>query len=159
MGSGKSTLGKRAAKKLSVPFVDTDKVFVNRHGAITNFFRQHGEEKFRDLECHVLRDVLEDAVSGSVIATGGGIVLRPENRALLHNHLVIFLDTSAEQVVRRLSTAKRPLLQNDPDAWSKIYEARLPLYQQVAKETLITSGKPISKAVDELVDIVERWAK
>lgn len=159
MGSGKSTLGKRVAKRLGVRFIDTDKEFSKRHGAITNFFQRNGEERFRELETEVLEEVLQDAEDGAVVATGGGIVLRPENRALLHGHLVVFLDTTAEQVSNRISTAKRPLLQGDPEAWTKIYLQRLPLYQQVAKETLITAGKPISGTVDELLKIIERWRR
>lgn len=157
MGSGKSTLGKRVAKQMAIPFVDTDKEFSKRYGAITTFFKLHGEEGFRDHESEILKEVLQKAKGGSVIATGGGIILRPANRELLHGHLVIFLDTTVEQVNSRLNTSKRPLLQSDPGAWSRIYQERLPLYQQVAKETLVTAGKPISATVDELIKIVERW--
>lgn len=157
MGSGKSTLGKRLAKHLNYSFVDTDKVFTKRHGSISSFFEVNGEDKFRDFETGVLKELLAEESDGVVIATGGGIVLRAANRELLHDQLVIFLDTTADQVANRLSTDKRPLLKDDPNAWSRIYEQRLPLYQQVAKETLVTAGKPIVAVVKELVKIVERW--
>jgi shikimate kinase len=159
MGSGKTTLGKRAAKQLELLFVDTDKVFVARHGAISAFFETEGEQKFRDLESGILQELLSEHPEDCVIATGGGIVLRPTNRDLLKRQFVVFLETSSEQVSKRLSTSKRPLLRDDPGAWGKIYEERLPLYREVAKTTLTTAVKPISKSVQDLVDIIQKQRK
>lgn len=159
MGSGKTTLGKRAAKRLGISFVDTDKEFVRQHGEIAMFFSERGEGEFRTLETEVLRKVLESAEDDVLIATGGGIVLRPENRELMKDELVVFLDTQSDHISARLNLAKRPLLKDDPEAWERIYLERLPLYREVAVCTLNTSNKPISKSVQDLVELIENWGK
>ena len=159
MGSGKTTLGKRAAKRLGLPFLDTDKEFVRQHGEISRFFSESGEEEFRKLETKVFREVLEGGEDKRIIATGGGIVLRPENRDLMKGQLVVFLDTQADRISGRLNLAKRPLLKDDPEAWERIYLQRLPLYREVAVCTLNTSNQPISKSVQDLIELIENWGK
>ena len=81
MAAGKTSLGRRVAKDLGVPFVDTDVVFTRQHGAITDFFAQHGEAAFREME----HQAVVDACAGqqAVIATGGGVLLREDNRAIV----------------------------------------------------------------------------
>ena len=78
MGSGKTTLGKKLAKELDLPFSDTDKLVAREHGAIVDIFAKFGEEHFRTLETGALIKALE---VGGVIATGGGVVLSEENRS------------------------------------------------------------------------------
>ncbi len=150
MGAGKTTLGKKLAKSLSVEFLDTDKLISKDHGPITSLFENLGEQAFREIETNVLRHALS---KDAVIATGGGIVLRDANRELLKNHRVIFLDSSAKHVLPKINVEKRPLLKSNPDAWGEIYNQRLPLYKEVAKETLFTGGKPVSVALKELIEL------
>ena len=153
MGAGKTTLGKKLAKVLSIDFVDTDKVVAKEHGPIPTIFEKFGESHFRNLETKALKDALNKQ---AVIATGGGIILQQENRDLLSQANVIFLDTATKHVLPKLNTDKRPLLKENPAIWDEIYSARLPLYREVAKRTLFTGGKPVSVALQELEHLVKK---
>jgi len=120
-GVGKSTVGRRLAKQLDVPFTDCDSVLERRIGEpIATFFEREGEAAFRDAEQGLLREVVEDsAARGAVIATGGGVVLREANRRLLHDLTVcIWLDARPEALLERLGrNNRRPLLRvADPKA-------------------------------------------
>jgi shikimate kinase len=147
MGSGKTTLGKKLAKELNWAFTDTDKVIAGKHGAITKIFAQHGEEYFRDLEVYELAQALQ---VGGVVATGGGVVLREENRKLLSESHTVFLDTTSEFVLGKLNLSKRPLLKDNPERWQEIYDARKPLYEQCATATVFTGGKSLKSLITAL---------
>lgn len=115
MGSGKSTVGKLLARNLSYPFIDTDHEIVKREKrSINKIFETDGEDYFRNLETQVLKDL--DPSSKMIVATGGGIVLRSENREIMSNKgIVFFLDTPVEQIAKRLEgDTERPLLKNSP---------------------------------------------
>ena len=150
MGAGKTTLGKKLAKKHELRFADTDRLVASKHGAITRIFEKQGEERFRSLETEYLKIALENF---DVVATGGGVVLRPENRELLTGHLVIFLDTSAEYVLGKINLEKRPLLKADPEAWERIYLERLPLYESTAGAKIFTGERPIKTLMKELEEL------
>ena len=109
-GSGKSTVGRLCAKALNLPFVDADKFLEQREGrSVADIFASSGEGYFRDLESRVLTDLCRR--EGIVLATGGGAVLRRENRRLLRDGgLVIFLDRSPWAIRRTLRRQGRPLL-------------------------------------------------
>lgn len=156
MGSGKTTLGKKLAKLHGVEFIDTDKLISKEHGAIPAIFESFGEDHFRNLETQALSAALEKQ---AVVATGGGIVLREQNRDLLKQHLVVFLDSASKHVLPKLNTDKRPLLKDNPAVWDEIYSARLPLYKEVARKTLFTGGKPVSAALQELDQLVTKEQK
>ena len=135
MGAGKSTIGKLLAVQLGLPFADSDKVLEERTGAdIPWIFDVEGESGFRKREHAILQDLCNG--EPQVIATGGGIVLLPENRQLLIAHgLVVYLCASLDQLVERTSkNSNRPLLQvADPRAkLLEILEQREPLYREVA---------------------------
>ena len=103
MGAGKTRIGKRVAKALGVPFTDTDKVIVARHGVIADIFDQHGEPHFRALE----RDVVHEALQGEgVVSLGGGAVLDEASRAELRELPVVYLTISADAVESRLGDGK-----------------------------------------------------
>ncbi|MFM1779160.1 MAG: hypothetical protein RIS51_305 [Actinomycetota bacterium] len=153
MGAGKTTLGKKLAKLLSIEFADTDKIIAKQHGPIPVIFEKFGESHFRDLETAALKGVLHKQ---AVVATGGGIILQQENRDLLSQANVIFLDSASKHVLPKLNTDKRPLLRENPAIWDEIYSARLPLYKEVAKSTLFTGGKPVSVALQELEKLVKK---
>lgn len=131
MAAGKTSLGRRVAKELGIPFVDTDAVFVRGHGPIAAFFAEHGEAEFRRIEAEIVRSEL--ATPGPrIVALGGGAVLDPATREILAAHPVVLLMTTEAAVLRTANIAKRPLLRDDPGAWSRILDARLPLYEEAA---------------------------
>jgi len=150
MGAGKTTLGKKLAKKLGVKFADTDRLIGARHGSITRIFDKHGEDHFRNLESKALERALNEF---DVVATGGGVVLREENRNMLAGHRVIFLDTNSESVLGKINLEKRPLLKNDPSAWDRIYSERVELYKSVASATLCTGSRPMRTLMSELEEL------
>ena len=152
-GGGKSTVGRHLARRLDVPFVDTDAEIERRLGCpIRTFFEQEGEDRFRDVESSMLAELL--ASTHGVIATGGGIVLRPENRDLLLAHTnCIYLRSTPEELFRRLRhDSKRPLLQvADPLArLREMYATRHPLYRKAA-HFVVETGRP---SVTTLVNMI-----
>lgn len=152
MGAGKTTLGKKLAKALDLPFTDTDRLVESEHGKITDIFEKEGEQRFRDYEQQALSQAL---TTGGVVATGGGVVLRDANRQVLRDHRVIFLDTNADSVLKRVNLLKRPLLRDNPERWTEIYQERLPLYEEVSTSKLFTGNRPIKALVSELKTKVE----
>jgi shikimate kinase len=143
-GSGKSTVGRQLARLLGWPFVDSDAEIVRRIGMpIRAFFEQSGEAAFRALESQVLAELLATP-GGVVVATGGGAVLRPENRELLKsNAQCVYLRASVDELWRRLRhDTHRPLLQvADPHRKLRdLFHERDPLYREVARHT-VESGR------------------
>lgn len=135
-GSGKSTVGRQLARQLGLPFVDSDAEFERRLGVpIREYFDVHGEASFRDEEARVIEALTQDSV-GVVLATGGGAVLRPENRERLRSTShVFYLRSSPDELHRRLRhDTHRPLLQvADPlRRLRDLYRDRDPLYRQTA---------------------------
>ncbi|MCU1544574.1 MAG: shikimate kinase [Microbacteriaceae bacterium] len=146
-GAGKTRLGKRIAKLLDVPFIDTDKRIVAQHGPIPAIFSEHGEARFRELEREqVIRALGERAV----VALGGGAVLDPSTQADLVEHRVAQLSVSAEAVERRITGDKRPLV-NGVAAWSALVEKRKPIYDRLARRTFDTSRMPLDTIAADLV--------
>ena len=117
-GSGKSTVGRLLAGRLDIPFADVDHAIQDRAGmSVSELFSQRGEAAFRELESEVLQSLI--AAGPSVIATGGGTVLKPENRSLLKERtLAVYLEASLPELWRRVRrSSRRPLLQvADPQA-------------------------------------------
>jgi shikimate kinase len=153
MGSGKTSVGRRVAKKLGESFVDTDAMVVREHGPIADLFAATGEAHFRELEREAVRAALEGT---GVIALGGGAVLDADTQADLQNHRVVFLTVSPRVIARRVEGSNRPLL-HDGDAlerWTTIFAERLPLYESLASVTFDTSSGPLS----DIVDAIAAWA-
>ncbi len=152
-GSGKSTVGRQLARRLGLAFTDSDHVIEQRIGChIRDFFEREGEAAFRDIEAQVIAEL---AASGSgVLATGGGTVLRSENRAHLRSGgQVVYLRSSPEELFRRLRhDTQRPLLQvADPlTRLRDLFAQRDPLYREAAHFTIET-GRP---SVPTLVNMV-----
>ncbi len=154
-GAGKSTVGKVLARRLGLPFVDSDHVMEQRLGCpIRTYFEQQGEERFRDLEQEIISELGSPPATG-VLATGGGAVLREANRRQLHaNAYVIYLRSSPDQVFQRVRhDRKRPLLQvDDPLARLKALHAqRDPLYREVAHLTMDTGRPSLQTLVNTIV--------
>ena len=157
-GSGKSTVGKLLARRLGLPFADSDHVLEQRMGCpIRTYFEQQGEERFRDLEQSVIAEL--SAIPG-VLATGGGAVLREANRRQLHGQtFVIYLRSSPDQVFQRVRhDRKRPLLQvDDPLARLKALHAeRDPLYRETAHLTMDTGRPSLQTLVNMIVMQLEQ---
>lgn len=154
MGSGKSSVGRLAAKALGFQFVDTDHLITEKTGKqIAEIFQSEGEEAFRELETSALEE-LSTRVH-SVISTGGGAVLSAKNRNLLREiGFVACLGASAEVLFERVSrNSKRPLLQtaNPRETLSKLIEARSSFYSETAHWEMDTSTISQTTAVDRLV--------
>lgn len=157
MGAGKSTLGRLLATRLNYQFLDTDNLIEERTGAdIPWIFDVEGEEGFRERETAVLEECV--GMRDSVVATGGGIVLRTGNRELLARaDKVVYLQASIEHLVERTHKDKRrPLLQvEDPRAKIvELYHQRDPLYRSVADEVVVTDGQSLKTLVQNIVDLI-----
>ncbi|SMF51541.1 shikimate kinase [Alteromonadaceae bacterium Bs31] len=157
MGAGKSTIGRLLAQRLCCEFFDTDHLIEERTGAdIPWIFDVEGEAGFRERESSVLAEMTE--LSSGVVATGGGIVMREDNRKLLKSKCkVVYLTASIEQLVERTyKDKKRPLLQvKDPKAKIvELFELRDPLYRDVADHVLMTDSRSPKHVVQALVNYI-----
>jgi shikimate kinase len=155
-GTGKTSVARELAALLGVKWVDADAVLEVRAGkTIRQIFADDGEPAFRDLESSVLRDL---ATFGGVVATGGGVVLRPENREILKQGLVVWLTAPAEVIWRRMqadvSTAdRRPnLAQGGLDEVKSLLAIREPLYRECASAIVDSTN-------DGVLAIAERIRK
>ena len=148
MGAGKTTIG----RLLDPAFADMDALLVRRlEMPIVDYFTRYGEESFRLQESLLLQELLDG--QSSVIATGGGIVLKPENRELLKkNPCNIYLRIDFERLYQRLAadpTTKRPLfLAKNQEEFRALYEQRLPLYEEVATHVIDVADKTPEKIVE-----------
>ena len=152
-GSGKSTVGRSLARRLALPFHDSDHLIEQRLGcSIREYFAREGEDAFRDVEEQVLRALAQGP--SAVVATGGGAVLRPATReALRAGGQVIYLRSTPEELYRRVRhDTQRPLLQvADPMARLRALHAeRDPLYREAA-HFHIETGRP---SVPTLVNMI-----
>lgn len=152
-GSGKTTVGRNLARRLSLSFRDTDHLVEERIGcSIREFFEREGEERFRDIEEQVI--AAQEASEPCVLATGGGAVLREANRqALRRSGHVVYLRAMPDELWRRLRhDRQRPLLQvADPqDRLRDLYSSRDPLYRATA-DIVVETGRP---SVASLVNMV-----
>jgi shikimate kinase len=147
MGVGKSTVGKKLAKIIKVPFCDTDSLVVDQYGPIDKYFEEHGEESFRQVEHEALVRALK---SPGVIATGGGAVLLSASQDALRDATVVYLSTDGKHMGSRLRKSSRPLIKNGLEDWKRIYEARKDTYEKVADLEINTSGHPLSQTIAEI---------
>ena len=147
MGAGKTTIGRELGLLLERRFVDSDDVIVARAEAtIPQIFARDGEAGFRALEKEVCRDLA--AEKGLVIATGGGMLIDPENRALmLASGLVVCLDATVETIRRRLSGAKNRPLAAD---WETLFEKRREAYAAIPLHVDVTNKTP-RKIAQEII--------
>ena len=156
MGCGKTTVGRQLASKLNQDFFDTDHEIINKTGvSIDHIFDIEGEEGFRRRESEVLESLCD--MNNIVIATGGGVVLLPQNRLVLKNAgVVVYLSSSVEQLLRRTAKSKtRPLLENSSDRQKTITEivsARDKYYREVATIVIDTTGKILNEVIDIIMN-------
>ena len=158
MGAGKSTIGRLLAKELRLPFKDSDKEIEQRTGAdIPWIFDVEGEQGFREREQAVIAELCEQA--DMVLATGGGVVMRAENRAALkRGGCVVYLHASVEQQIQRTAKDRnRPLLRTaDPaKVLADLLALRDPLYREVADVIVETDERPPRMVVQEILERIQ----
>jgi shikimate kinase len=154
MGAGKSSVGKRLAKLLSRKFYDCDKVLEDRTGvAITTIFELEGEQGFRQRETKILQELV--STENAVIATGGGVILLPDNITFLNQgSMIIYLKASvSSQIKRTRHDKKRPLLQTQDRhaTLQSLAKTRNPLYEKIADITIDTDTQSISSSIDRII--------
>ncbi len=154
MGSGKSSIGRQLARRLGFQFLDTDQLIVERtRKEISQIFAEQGEAAFRDLETATLHSIAH--LNRCVIATGGGAVIREQNRELMRElGFVVCLTASEEVIFERVSrNSKRPLLQTaDPrGTLSALLASRREFYASAAQFTLDTTQLSHSQAVEGVI--------
>lgn len=154
MGVGKTTVGKKLAKSLSLPFIDTDAIVVRSHGDIATIFANQGEAQFRAFEEDA---VLDSLGKQAVIATGGGAVLSQRIREALSVAVVVYLSTDGRHIAGRIANSNRPLLKTGISDWRTIYESRKHLYEQVADITVDTSASSLSSTIDQITQELKRF--
>jgi shikimate kinase len=136
MASGKTKIGKRIARLLNSPRLDSDKMFVASHGPISDYFTANGEQAFRELEAQFVADAL---ASDAVVSLGGGAVLSEKTQELLSSLPVVLLTVSPEAVEERLGDGKRPLVADGVESWIKIFQNRRTIYERLASRSYDTS--------------------
>ncbi|MBI5792371.1 MAG: shikimate kinase [Rhodocyclales bacterium] len=152
-GAGKTTIGRQLARRLERTFVDADHEIEARTGVrIPLIFDIEGEQGFRDREAKVIADLAGD--SNLIVATGGGAVLRPENRAALkQSGTVVYLQAAPRLLFERTRLdPNRPLLQvaNPMQKIEELFAQRDPLYREVADIVVNSLGGSISHLVKQL---------
>ena len=154
MGAGKSTLGRHLSQILDYPFFDSDRVIEEKTGAdIPWIFDMEGEAGFRRREQEAIDELTRQ--DGIVLATGGGVVVTPANRDMLHERgCVVYLWTPVDvQLARTRNDKNRPLLQTaDPRArLEELFAERDPLYRQVSHHLVSTASGNLKKVADDVL--------
>jgi shikimate kinase len=162
MGSGKSAVGKILARLRGLKFIDSDAEIERRTGVdIAFIFEKEGEPGFRVREREVIDDLTQRA--GIVLATGGGAVLLPENRAhLAERGIVVYLEASVgQQVERTMHGRHRPLLHNaDPAArLAELMSVRAPLYESIALVTVSTDRRKVQTVAEDIIAGIDALAR
>lgn len=155
MGAGKTTVGKLLSQETGMEHIDFDDKIVEEIGmSIQEYFDQYGEEAFREKETAVLKRYLNH---NQVVSTGGGIVMRPENRELLKQMApVIYLKTNPDVFISRLKqdhTTVRPLVvSKSPAEIQEVFEPRIPLYEESASLSVETNERTPEEIVQEILN-------
>ncbi|MEM7232115.1 MAG: shikimate kinase [Planctomycetota bacterium] len=157
-GSGKTSVGRTLAERLERRFVDSDQELEARaRSKIVDIFREQGEPAFRDLESKTLRSIAQEP-GVAVVATGGGIVLRPENVAVLQAGWVVWLTAASGILQSRIAAdeapgAVRPALrgQSAVDEVEAILAERTPLYDSASHVKVSTEDRSLAEIVEDIV--------
>ena len=155
-GAGKSTIGRRLARALNLPLVDSDELLAKGEGKPTGeVYSELGEERFREVEAEY---VARSLASGGVVSLGGGAVVTESTRKLLSAHNVVWIDVSVEEGVRRTSgNSSRPVLNSDnpEEHYRALLAAREPFYREVAIHRVRTDSRPPQRLVAEILNLIE----
>ena len=153
-GCGKSTFGKRLAKRLQLPFYDADAVLEEREQRTIKSFFAESEDAFRAAEARTLAYLAE--LDGAVIATGGGAVKRAENMELLkRGGIVVFIDRKPENILGSIEGDERPLLTDDKQRIFNLYAERIDLYRQYA-DCIIENNSDFGSVLRRLLQMAEK---
>lgn len=160
MGAGKSTIGRRLSKILDKPFLDSDHQIEERTGVdIPTIFDIEGEEGFRKRESEMIDELT--SMDNIILATGGGAILKEENRQHLGSRgVVIYLKTSvSQQLGRTRHDRNRPLLQTDnpKKILTDLMQTRGPLYEGLADITIDTDHRHSNKIIREIQKKLEEY--
>ena len=160
MGSGKTTVSFALAKCLGWERVDTDECIVDRYGKISDIFEYYGEAHFRKLETEVVKELAQK--DNLVVSTGGGLVLKNENNAVLKkNGKIVFLRATLETLNKRLIVdGTRPLLQASTESISdrlaRLLKERTPIYECVSDYIVDVDNKKVEEIALEIVKLTEK---
>lgn len=154
MGTGKSTIGRILSSRLGIDIIDTDNYIIDKVGkTISAIFENDGEEIFRNYESEVLKSIPSNDI---IVSTGGGIILREENRKYMREHgYVIYLDCDFTVILNRIqhssnSRNNRPLFQNDVDNLKERFESRQQLYSDA--DFVVNTNDSIDIVVDKIIE-------
>jgi len=155
MGTGKSTIGRNLSRTFGYPLIDTDHLIVEQQGrTIPEIFESEGENAFRNLETGLLRSLHQH--SGHIIATGGGIIGREENRRLLRElgYVVWLIARPSEILERTARNSNRPLLNNDDPERTirELLEIRTPLYRDTAHLGIETDNLSFDEVTTGIIE-------
>ena len=154
MGAGKTTVGMELAKKLNYKLIDTDHSIENDQSKeIKDIFSEDGELFFRNLETLKLKELIN--VENAIISTGGGIILKDENRSILNNLFTIYLKADFENIFNRIKqdTSRPLLLTDDPYNTAKdIFKSRQSVYESF-KIHVRTDNKTPQQVVEEIINL------
>jgi shikimate kinase len=154
-GAGKTSVGRRVADALGVPFVDTDTLVEAQAGmSVSDIFVSLGEDEFRRLEAEVVARAVRE--QDGVVSLGGGAVMREETREVLADQRVVWLRVSAADAANRvgLNTARPLLLGNVRATLASLLEQRNPVYAEVASSVVDTSGRSVREVTESVVRVV-----
>lgn len=149
-GCGKSSLGRAAARRLNMKFIDTDAEIERAEGkTIPEIFAEHGERYFRRAETLALKNVIGQ---NAVIASGGGIVTEAENIEIMKSGTVVFIDRPLECIEGDIDTSGRPLL-SDGGRLKRLYDERYDIYRRVC-DIRIVNDRDFKYAEKMLTDAI-----
>lgn len=154
-GAGKSSVGRRVAEQLGVPFADSDALIEAEAGmTVSDIFVNQGEAAFRDLEVATVARALDE--HAGVLSLGGGAVMREETRDRLAGRRVVWLRVSVNDAVHRvgMNTARPLLLGNVRGTLSAMLEQRNPVYESVATDVVDTGGRSVRDVTEAVVGVV-----
>ncbi len=159
MGAGKSSIGRRLAEKLEIPFVDADhEIEVAADKTIPEIFNDHGEAYFREGERRVISRLIENGAQ--ILSTGGGAFINEETRQSIHTHgISVWLKADLPLLMKRvMKRADRPLLQTeDPEAvMQKLMDQRYPVYA-TADVTIESRDVQHTQMVNEVIKVLAKW--
>ena len=154
-GAGKSTVGIALSYKMRMPFVDMD-AYVERtqNKTISEIFQLYGNDYFRELETEAAKRIGQTYCK-TIVSTGGGIVLRPENMQYLkENGIVVYINRSVENILKTLNADKRPLLKDNPERLYEMYKERHNLYLKYA-DICVVNGSDFKSGVENVYEAVK----
>ncbi len=156
-GAGKSTVGIALSYRLRMPFVDVDSYIERTQNmTVSEFFNTYGAERFREIETEAVKHMGND-YQNTIISTGGGVILNPENMEYLKKHgIVVYINRSVENILKTLNAEKRPLLKENPERLREMYQDRHELYLKYA-DVVVVNGADFKSGVDNVYDAVKEF--